>query len=227
NGAPPPDPRPRSPPRAPRARRRATPRSRCRGCRRHPRPGATGRFPWWHFTLPHKISFMDTPNLDVPVADEGLAPSLLLAGLRALRKGDFSVRLPQDRTGIAGEIAHAFNEAVEMSQSMQIELARISRVVGKDGKLAQRAQVTGHAGGWRDCIESVNALIDDLVQPTHEVARVIGGVAAGDLSQKMLLDVEERRLKGEFLSNAKVVNGMGEQLAAFAAEGARVARRVG
>jgi HAMP domain-containing protein/CheY-like chemotaxis protein/signal transduction histidine kinase len=170
---------------------------------------------------------MDTPNLVDSGADEGLAPSLLLAGLRALRKGDFSIRLPQDRTGIAGEIAHAFNEAVEMNQAMQAELARISRVVGKDGKLAQRAEGAVHGGGWRDCIDSVNALIDDLVQPTHEVARVIGGVAAGDLSQKMLLAIDERRLRGEFLSNAKVVNGMVEQLAAFAAEVTRVAREVG
>ena len=37
----------------------------------------------------------------------------LLAALRAVRKGDFSVRLPSDRTGIAGEIAEAFNDIVD------------------------------------------------------------------------------------------------------------------
>ena len=34
----------------------------------------------------------------------------------------------------------------------------------------------------------MNALIDDLVHPTSETARVIGAVAQGDLSQTMALE---------------------------------------
>src|SRR3989475_2836404 len=37
---------------------------------------------------------------------------------------------------------------------------------------------------FRSCVESVNTLIGDLVQPTAEVARVIESVAKGDLSQR-------------------------------------------
>ena len=66
-----------------------------------------------------------------------------------------------------------------------------------------------------------------LVQPSTEVARVIGAVAKGDLSQTMALEVDGRSLKGEFLRTARVVNTMVEQLNSFASEVTRVAREVG
>jgi hypothetical protein len=63
----------------------------------------------------------------------------LLGALQAVKKGDASVRLPLDWTGIDGKIADAFNDMVELNARTQSELARLSRVVGKEGKLKQRA----------------------------------------------------------------------------------------
>src|SRR5215469_17184074 len=83
------------------------------------------------------------------------------------------------------------------------------------------------APAWAARLESVNGLIGDLVQPSTEVARVIGAVAKGDLSQTMALDVDGRSLKGEFLHTARVVNTMVAQLNSFASEVTRVAREVG
>ena len=76
-------------------------------------------------------------------------------------------------------------------------------------------------------MDSVNDLIDDLVHPTSETARVIGAVAQGDLSQTMALEIEDRPLQGEFLRTAKIVNKMVDQLGSFASEVTRVAREVG
>src|SRR5947207_2196583 len=53
----------------------------------------------------------------------------LLAALRALRKGDFSVRLPIGLTGIDGEIGEAFNDVVELNEQMTKELERLGDVV--------------------------------------------------------------------------------------------------
>src|SRR5207237_1312223 len=66
-----------------------------------------------------------------------------------------------------------------------------------------------------------------LVHPISETARVIGAVAKGDLSQSMALDMQGRRMEGEFLRTAKTVNTMVNQLGAFASEVTRVAREVG
>src|SRR4051794_27096384 len=156
-----------------------------------------------------------------------LERSQILAALLGFKKGDFDVRLPIDLDGVDGKIADAFNEVVEQNQRLSGEIARISRVVGKEGKISQRASIGEVAGSWADSIDSVNALISDLVHPTSEIARVIGAVAKGDLSQTMALEIEGRPLAGEFLRTAKTVNTMVEQLGSFASEVTRVAREVG
>ena len=96
----------------------------------------------------------------------------ILAGLQTMRDGDFSVRLPVDLEGLDGKIADAFNDVIEMNQRMSRELERLSRVVGKEGKISQRASIGEVAGSWGDSSDSVNALVSDLVHPTSEIARV-------------------------------------------------------
>src|SRR3981189_1027259 len=151
----------------------------------------------------------------------------LLAALRALRKGDFSARLPIGLTGIDGEIGEAFNDVVELNEQMTKELERLGDVVGKEGKIGHRAKLPNATGSWASNIETVNSLIADLVQPTSEMARVIGAVARGDLSQTMNLEIEGRPPRREFLRIGKVVNTMVGQLGSFVSEVTRVAREVG
>jgi HAMP domain-containing protein/signal transduction histidine kinase/CheY-like chemotaxis protein len=135
--------------------------------------------------------------------------------------------MPYDKTGVEGKICDTLNEIIEMNERLTAELQRIGTAVGKEGKITQRAMLGDATGGWFDCVESVNGLIVDLVQPSTEVSRVIGAVAKGDLSQSMALEVEGRPLKGEFLQTARVVNTMVSQLNSFASEVTRVAREVG
>ncbi|HET7766827.1 MAG TPA: response regulator [Burkholderiales bacterium] len=151
----------------------------------------------------------------------------LLSALRAFRKGDFSVRLPMDFVGADGEIAQAFNDVVEVNERMAEEFARIRDEVGREGQINQRVRLPSASGSWADCVDSVNTLVGDLVRPSLEVARVIESVAKGDLSQRMLPEIEGRSLRGEFLRIGKVVNTMVDQLGGFASEVSRVAREVG
>ncbi|MDB5622952.1 MAG: hybrid sensor histidine kinase/response regulator, partial [Devosia sp.] len=110
----------------------------------------------------------------------------ILNALRAFRRGDFSVRLDGDFEGLDFEIAQSFNEIVELNEALTDEFARLGRVVGKDGRIGERGHVRNATGSWEASVRSVNELIEDMVQPTAEVARVIGAVAKGDLSQSMM-----------------------------------------
>ncbi len=157
----------------------------------------------------------------------GFDTRLLLKTLTALKKGDFTVRLPNDWTGLSGKIADALNGVIEMNERLANEMERVSRVVGRDGRISQRAKIPVAEGTWANLVESVNTLIDDMAQPTIEMARVIGAVANGDLTQTMALDVDDRPLKGDFLRLVKLVNAMVTQLGSFASEVTRVAREVG
>ncbi len=158
---------------------------------------------------------------------ETLDPRLLLKALTSLKRGEFGVRLPPDWIGIGGRIADAFNDVVELNQRMAKELDRLSRAVGKQGKIAERGTLGDVSGAWASAIRCVNTLIADLTYPLSETGRVLGAVAKGDLSQTMSLELEGRPLEGDFLKTAKTVNTMVEQLGSFASEVTRVAREVG
>ena len=165
-------------------------------------------------------------DMKTEMADD-LDVKVLLATLKALKKGDFSARMPSDWTGLAGKIADTLNDIIETNEQMAEGITNVSRVVGREGRLGQRASVPNVSGGWATMVKSVNTLIDDLVRPTTEMARVIGAVAKGDLSQTMSLDVDGRPLKGQFLRSATTANTMVDQLSSFASEVTRVAREVG
>ena len=174
---------------------------------------------------------MTSPKAPVPTGrelpDEKLDRVDLLSALTALKKGDFSARLPENLPGMDGKIADAFNEVMELNQRLAGETDRLSRVVGKEGRIHERLYIGEVRGAWSTMVGAFNALIGDLLQPTTETARVIGAVAKGDLSQKMDTEVDGRPLQGEFLRTARTVNTMVDQLSSFAAEVTRVAREVG
>ncbi|BBD61214.1 GAF sensor hybrid histidine kinase [Nostoc sp. HK-01] len=151
----------------------------------------------------------------------------LLKTLTAVKKGDFSVRMSVDQTGLAGKIADTLNDIIDQNERMALELQRIGNVVGKEGKITERASMGTVRGSWSDCVNSVNTLITDLVQPTAETTRVIRAVANGDLSQTIPTEIDGKALKGEFLQTANIVNTMVDRLGSFASEVTRVAREVG
>src|SRR6185369_8523380 len=146
--------------------------------------------------------------------------------LKAVKSGDFSVRLSETDDAM-GEVASAFNEVVALNDRLSKEMYRVSRVVGREGRMTERASIGHASGAWANSVEAVNSLIGDLVRPTTEVARVLSAVAEGDLTQKMALEIDGKPVKGEFQRIGTTVNTMVDQLSSFADEVTRVAREVG
>ncbi|MQY09237.1 HAMP domain-containing protein [Actinomadura macrotermitis] len=146
----------------------------------------------------------------------------LLAGLTAVRDGDFGTRLPDDADGLLGEIAAVFNGMVDQLSLFTSEVTRVAREVGTEGRLGGQAKVPGVSGTWEDLTDSVNAMAGNLTTQVRDIAQVATAVAKGDLSQK--IDVDAR---GEILELKNTVNTMVDQLSSFADEVTRVAREVG
>src|SRR5207244_4001545 len=157
---------------------------------------------------------------------DAIDSKVALRVLASVQRGDFSVRMPTDWSGSAGKVAAAINDIIESNQRVEREIRRLSRNVGKEGQV-KRAAVGRSGGAWAATLDAVNDLVEDLAQPNTEIARVIGAVANGDLSQTMALEIDGRPLQGQFLTTAKTVNTMVGQLNAFSSEVTRVAREVG
>nr|WP_237529294.1 HAMP domain-containing protein [Streptomyces sp. SID5469] len=149
-----------------------------------------------------------------------------------MRDGNFRKRLTVSGDGVMSEIAAVFNEVAERNLHLTGELARVRRMVGREGKLTERLESGACEGSWAAAIDNSNALVDDLARPVSEVSRVLSAVAEGDLSPRMELraqaaDGNGHPLRGEFLKVGRTVNNLVDQLSSFTDEVTRVASEVG
>ncbi|MBL7501105.1 HAMP domain-containing protein [Frankia sp. CNm7] len=146
----------------------------------------------------------------------------LLAGLTAVRGGDFGTRLPQVGDELMDEIALVFNGMIDQLALFTSEVTRVAREVGSEGKLGGQAEVPGVSGSWKDLTDNVNAMAGNLTGQVRDIAQVATAVARGDLSQKITVQA-----RGEILELKSTINTMVDQLSSFADEVTRVAREVG
>ena len=83
------------------------------------------------------------PSFDDFVPPNRAFEGQLLEAMRAVRRGDFSVRLPASEPGMAGHLAEAFNDMVELNHRVELEVRRIRRIVGQAGRSRERASIEG------------------------------------------------------------------------------------
>ncbi|MET7884513.1 HAMP domain-containing protein [Streptomyces avermitilis] len=177
------------------------------------------------------LSNQRTPRNGTTAVDTA-ALNRLLAALVSMRDGNFRKRLTVSGDGVMSEIAAVFNEVAERNLHLTGELARVRRMVGREGKLTERLESGACEGSWAAAIDNSNALVDDLARPVSEVSRVLSAVAEGDLSPRMELraqvaDGNGHPLRGEFLKVGRTVNNLVDQLSSFTDEVTRVASEVG
>ncbi|MEO6670677.1 MAG: HAMP domain-containing protein [Ferruginibacter sp.] len=119
-------------------------------------------------------------------------------------------------------IAREVNDMVKQLNLFSMEVTRVAREVGSEGKLGGQAKVKGVAGVWKDLTDSVNQMGSNLTAQVRNIAEVTTAVAKGDLSKKITVDV-----KGEILELKNTINTMVDQLNSFSSEVTRVALEVG
>ncbi len=159
------------------------------------------------------------------------APALtsrqVLAALRAFRRGEMAVRLPDDLDGVDGQIADAFNDLVQYTASLKTEVVELQQSVGREGRTQKRLSRAAARGEWGQMVGAFNEVLDDLTHHSGEVARVVTAVSRGDLTQIIDLEGSETPLRGDFLRQARATNQMVTQLGTFGSEVSRVAQEVG
>ncbi|HVF33408.1 MAG TPA: HAMP domain-containing protein [Acidimicrobiales bacterium] len=140
----------------------------------------------------------------------------------AVAKGDLSQKITVEARGEILELKNTLNTMVDQLSAFAGEVTRVAREVGTEGRLGGQAQVPGVSGTWKDLMDNVNLLADNLTNQVRNIAQVTTAVARGDLSQKITVDV-----RGEILELKNTLNTMVDQLGSFADEVTRVAREVG
>src|SRR6516162_1052508 len=141
-----------------------------------------------------------------PVLDRS-ALEQLLAGLTAVRGGDFGTRLALTGDPFVDEIAAVFNGMAHQLDLLTTEVTRVAREVGTEGKLGGQAHVPGASGTWKDLTESVNAMAGNLTMQMRNIAQVATAVAKGDLTQNIAVDAQ-----GEVAELKDNINAMVQSL---------------
>jgi HAMP domain-containing protein/signal transduction histidine kinase/CheY-like chemotaxis protein len=147
--------------------------------------------------------------------------------ISAVAKGNLSQQIPIEMSdhllqGEFARIAKEVNDMVKQLNLFTMEVTRVAREVGSEGKLGGQAKVKGVGGVWKDLTDSVNQMAGNLTAQVRNIAEVTTAVAKGDLSKKITVDV-----KGEILELKNTINTMVDQLNSFSSEVTRVALEVG
>ncbi|OCX52005.1 hybrid sensor histidine kinase/response regulator [Mucilaginibacter sp. PPCGB 2223] len=156
------------------------------------------------------------------------SPTLEIAGMiNSVANGDLSKQIPLEIKGhpLKGEFLRIAKESNQMLSKLQLfsmEVTRVARQVGSEGKLGEQAKIKGVAGVWAELTDSVNQMAGNLTAQVRNVAAVTTAVAKGDLSRKITVEA-----KGEILELKNTINTMVDQLNSFSSEVTRVALEVG
>jgi HAMP domain-containing protein len=86
---------------------------------------------------------------------------------------------------------------VDQLSSFASEVTRVAREVGTEGAWADRLNVPGVAGTWKDLDREVNSMAGNLTGQVRNIADVTTAVANGDLSKKITADVQRRNSRTE------------------------------
>ena len=162
-------------------------------------------------------------SLNALIADL-VTPTIEIAHvISSVAKGNLSQEMPSEIGGhsLQGEfarIAKEVNDMVKQLNLFSMEVTRVAREVGSEGKLGGQAKVKGVGGVWKDLTDSVNQMGSNLTAQVRNIAEVTTAVAKGDLSKKITVDV-----KGEILELKNTINTMVDQLNSFSSEVTRVA----
>ncbi|HXR79706.1 MAG TPA: HAMP domain-containing protein, partial [Saprospiraceae bacterium] len=147
--------------------------------------------------------------------------------ISSVAKGNLSQEMPLKigdhvLQGEFAKIAAEVNDMVKQLNLFSMEVTRVAREVGSEGKLGGQAKVKGVAGVWKDLTDSVNQMAGNLTAQVRNIAEVTTAVAKGDLRKKITVDVQ-----GEILELKNTINNLVDQLNSFSSEVTRVAREVG
>lgn len=99
------------------------------------------------------------------------------------RLADFTIP-ERERLDEVGEVARAVAVTVDSVRTLSDDLRTLVEAM-QAGSLATRLDPQRHRGDYASLVGGMNALVEGLSQPLHEVAEVMQRVAAGDLKGRM------------------------------------------
>ena len=131
-----------------------------------------------------------TDNVNIMAANLTTQVRSIAEVTKAVANGDLSKKIHVEARGEISDLKNTVNDMVDQLSVFSTEVTRVAREVGTEGKLGGQAIVQGVAGTWKDLTDNVNMMAGNLTTQVRSIATVTTAVAKGDLSRKIVVEVQ-------------------------------------
>jgi methyl-accepting chemotaxis protein len=121
----------------------------------------------------------------------------------AVAQGNLSKKITVEAQGELEVFKDTVNTMVEQLNIFTGEIIRVTREIGTEGKLGASATVENATGTWKELIENVNRMSQNVTYQFRSIAEIVLAVSQGDLSKQV-----ETQNVGEFSALTNNVNTM-------------------
>jgi methyl-accepting chemotaxis protein len=121
----------------------------------------------------------------------------------AVAQGDLSKKITVEAQGELEVFKDTVNTMVEQLNIFTSEIIRVTREIGTEGKLGASATVENATGTWKELLENVNRMSQNVTYQFRSIAEIVLAVSQGDLSKQV-----ETQNVGEFSALTNNVNTM-------------------
>jgi hypothetical protein len=137
---------------------------------------------------------------------EGIDVEQLYEFVMALRRGDFSARIPVPERGRERELAMHLNAHMNHMGHMVGEITRVAREVGVDGRLGPQAEVCV-SGPWREMSDAVNVLAGMVTENVRDMIWTVDALNKEGRFRKV-----HENCEGEWKTLKSGINALVERL---------------
>ena len=88
------------------------------------------------------------------------------------------------------QLAERINRMRAQLACLPVEVCRITREVGLEGRLGGRVSLPDPAGAWSDMVDNVNRLAASVSGQVRAISRIASAMARGDLSEELKIEAE-------------------------------------
>ncbi len=140
-----------------------------------------------------------TDNVNVMAANLTEQVRGIVKVVTAVANGVLTQKLTVNAKGEVAALAETINSMTDTLATFADQVTTVAREVGVEGRLGGQANVPGAAGTWKDLVDNVNLLADNLTNQVRAIAEVATAVTKGDLTRS--IQVEARGEVSELKDN--------------------------
>ena len=140
-----------------------------------------------------------TDNVNVMAANLTEQVRGIVKVVTAVANGVLTQKLTVNAKGEVAALAETINNMTDTLATFADQVTTVAREVGVEGRLGGQANVPGASGTWKDLVDNVNLLADNLTNQVRAIAEVATAVTKGDLTRS--IQVEARGEVAELKDN--------------------------